>query len=72
MTSVLLYTATSFQLIVISTSFQSQSTLFWENICNLVQIGANAMFNNFVLCKYFFLHWKKYRFLFVYTVNYSS
>ncbi len=51
MTSVLLHTATHFKL-TISSSFQSQSTLFWElfkweKICNLVQIGGIVMFNNF-------------------------
>ncbi len=50
MTSVLLHTATHFKL-TISSSFQSQSTLFWElfkweKICNSVQIGEIVMFNN--------------------------
>ncbi len=53
MTSVLLHTATHFKW-TISSSFQSQSTLFWElfkweNICNLVQIGGIVMFNNFFI-----------------------
>ncbi len=44
MTSVLLHKATRFKLII-SYSFQSQSTLFWElfkweKICNWVQIGG--------------------------------
>ncbi len=51
MTSVLLHTATHFKL-TISSSFQSQSTLFSElfkreKICNLDQIGGIVMFNNF-------------------------
>ncbi len=50
MTSVLLHTVTRFKL-TISSSFQSQSTLFlklfkWEKICNSVQIGGIVMFNN--------------------------
>ncbi len=52
-TSVLFHTETHFKL-TISSSFQSQSTLFWElfkweNICNLVQIGGIVMFNNFFI-----------------------
>ncbi len=57
MTSVLLYTATPFQLIVISTSFLVKEHFILrvksENICNFVQIGAIVMFNN--LCNFFFL-----------------
>ncbi len=50
MISVLLHTATHFKW-TISSSFQSQSTLFWElfkweKICNLVEIGGIVMFNN--------------------------
>ncbi len=53
MTSVLFHTATHFKL-TISSSFQSQSTSFWElfkweNICNLVQIEGIVMFNNFFI-----------------------
>ncbi len=52
MTPVLLHTATHFKLII-SSSFQAQSTLFlelfkWEKICKLVKIGGIVMFNNFV------------------------
>ncbi len=73
MTSVLLYTATPFQWIVISTSFLVKEhfllELFkWENICNFVQIGAIVMFNNFYDAIFFF-SLKKDRFLFVYAVN---
>ncbi len=50
MTSVLLHKATHFKL-TISSSFQSQSTLFWElfkweKISKLVQIGGIVMCNN--------------------------
>ncbi len=50
MTSVLLHTATHFKL-TISSSFQSQSTLFrelfkWEKICNFFEIGGIVMLNN--------------------------
>ncbi len=71
MISVLLHTATHFKL-TISSSFQSQSTLFWElfkweKICNLVQIGGIVMFNNL-----FYVNWNLHIFLFVYAVSYSS
>ncbi len=75
-TSVLLHTATNFKL-TISSSFQSQSTLFWElfkweKICNLVQIGGIVMFKNlFDYVNMFFLLKCAY-FMFVYAVNYSS
>ncbi len=50
MTSVLLHKATHFRLTIFS-SFQSQSTLFWEmfkweKICKLVQIGEIVIFYN--------------------------
>ncbi len=46
----LLHKATHFKL-TISSSFQSQSTLFWDlfkwqKICKLVQIGGIVIFNN--------------------------
>ncbi len=62
--------------LLISTSFQSQSTLFWElfkweNICNLAQIVKQiVMFNNLFYVKKKIL--KKGRFLFVDAFNYSS
>ncbi len=53
MASVLLHTVTRFKL-TISSSFQSQSTLFlklfkWEKICELVQIGGIVIFNHFFM-----------------------
>ncbi len=70
MTSILIYTATHFNYF---SSFQSQSTLFWElfkweKICNLVQIGGIVMFKNL----FYYVTWNLHRFLFVYAVNYSS
>ncbi len=64
MTSALLHTATNFKLIIIikeiiiSSSFQSQSILFWElfkweKICNIFQIWGIVMFNKCILCKLF-------------------
>ncbi len=62
----------------ISSSFQSQSTLFWElfkweKICNSVQIEGIVMFNitkkilqNITKNIYLHIFW------FVYAVNYSS
>ncbi len=55
---VLLHKATHFKL-TISSSFQSQSTLFWElfkweKICNSVQIGGIVMFNNLFYVNFFF------------------
>ncbi len=60
-------------ILTISSSFLSQSTLFWElfkweKICNLVQIGGIVMFKNL----FYYVTWNLHRFLFVYAVNYSS
>ncbi len=60
-TSVLLHTATNFKL-TISSSFQSQSTLFWElfkweKICNLVQIEGIVMFKNLFYYVNMFFCW---------------
>ncbi len=57
MTSVLLHKETNFN-VIINSSFQSQSTLFWElfrweKICKLVQIGAIVMFNNLFYVNHF-------------------
>ncbi len=53
-TSVLLHKATHFKL-TISSSFQSQSTLFYSCLSErksvkIVQIGGIAMFNNLFYC----------------------